>query len=42
MTNGTCTSTIYGATSGQAVKLSSGSTRVSPTSDETALKNVSN
>jgi hypothetical protein len=42
MTNGTCTSTIYGATSGQAVKLSSGATRVSPTSDETALKTVGN
>jgi hypothetical protein len=40
MTNGTCNSTIYGSTSGQAVKLRSGATRVSPGSDETALKTV--
>jgi hypothetical protein len=39
--NGTCTSTIYGALSGLAVKLSSGATAVYPSSDETAFKTAS-
>jgi hypothetical protein len=39
--NGTCTSTIYGALSGLAVKLSSGAAAVYPSLDETAFKTVS-